>query len=479
MSVTDSSDSDRTVTLRLRISIAATFLIAVISLLGVLLVTFVGRAEIHQIDQQLDDSLPVARTINAASFPITTAPLRGFTTNHISAFYMAEITNGRRTVISTPLDADKASPKRPAELSTSRSHIFIETVGSKSGSLQWRAILIQRTGTDFDFLVAVPLTPVSATMNFLRDALLFGGIVMLAVVAATSYWIARLGLRPIAEVTEVADAIASGDRTRRVTEARHGTEAGKLADAFNLMLDEQLALEARLRQFVADASHELRTPVSVILGITELWRAGKLRDGEERDEAIHRIGRASSQMGTLVEELLLLARLDEGRALELTRVDLTQIVEDVARDASTTDPFRAVTVEVPGPVVVRGDSLALRRVVTNLVNNALRHTPAEAWIAIRLTLEQSDAQLEVRDAGPGMTSEEQRHAFDRFWQADPSRSRSGAGLGLAIVRGVILAHQGQVTLESDVASGTCITVSLPLIGEAVGEVVAPNDELAG
>jgi two-component system OmpR family sensor kinase len=285
------------VTLRLRITIAATFLIAATSLLGVLLVTFVGRAEIRQVDQQLKDSLPVARTIDPVS-PIAIAsgapPLRGFTTNHISAFYMAALTSGHRTVFSTPVDTKKASPKTPTVLTTSRSDPSIVTVGSKSGSVEWRAVLLKRTGTDDELIVAIPLTQVNATMNFLRDALLLGGIVMLAVVVAASYWIARLGLGPIAEVTEVADAIASGDRTRRVKKAKRGTEAGKLADAFNLMLDEQLALEARLRQFVADASHELRTPVSVILGIAELWRDGTLRGGEERDEAIHRIGRASA-----------------------------------------------------------------------------------------------------------------------------------------------------------------------------------------
>jgi two-component system OmpR family sensor kinase len=462
------------VTLRLRITIAATFLIAVTSLLGILLVAFVGRAEIRQIDQQLNDSLPVARSIDGVS-PISiangTAPFPGFTTNHISAFYMAAITRGHRLVISTPLDADRATPRTPTLLTTSRDNPSIATVGSRSGSVQWRAILLKRPGADDELLVAVPLTEVNTTMNFLRDALILGGIVMLAVVLAASYWIARLGLGPIAEVTEVADAIASGDRTRRVKKAKHGTEAGKLADAFNLMLDEQLALEARLRQFVADASHELRTPVSVILGITELWREGKLRSGEDRDEAIHRIGRASGQMGTLVEELLLLARLDEGQALERTSVDLAQLVNDVVVDASTTDPHRTVSFSTNGPAVVVGDPLGLRRVVANLINNALRHTPPDARIDVRLVAEGSLVRIEVEDTGPGMTSDELHHAFDRFWQADPSRSRSGTGLGLPIVRGIVEAHGGHVTLDSSPETGTRSTVTLPLAHAiAAGEV---------
>jgi two-component system OmpR family sensor kinase len=467
------------VTLRLRITIAATFLIAATSLLGVLLVTFVGRAEIRQVDQQLKDSLPVARTIDPVS-PIAIAsgapPLRGFTANHISAFYMAAITDGHRTVFSTPLDTSKASPQIPTLVTTSRSDPSIVTVGSTSGSVEWRAVLLKRSST-VELVVAVPLTEVNTTMSFLRDALLLGGIVMLAVVVAASYWIARLGLGPIADVTEVADAIASGDRTRRVKKAKRGTEAGKLADAFNLMLNEQLALEARLRQFVADASHELRTPVSVILGITELWREGKLRAGEESDEAIHRIGRASSQMGTLVEELLLLARLDEGQALERSPVELAQLVNDVVVDATTTDPTRQIALHVAGPVVVLGDALGLRRVVANLVNNALRHTPVEARVEVRLSVEGDLARLEVEDSGPGMTSDEQLHAFDRFWQADPSRSRSGAGLGLPIVRGVVEAHQGHVTLASSPDAGTCFTVTLPL-ASAVETSEGAKDELA-
>jgi two-component system OmpR family sensor kinase len=469
------------VSLRLRISIAAALLLVVLSVLGVLLVSFVGNAEVRQVDQQLEDTFPVARTIEGAtSIPSSssTSPPRSASANHLSAFYMAVITDGHRTVISTQLDTAKESPRSPEVLSTSKRDISIVTVGSRSGSQSWRAILVPRPNTNSDLLVAVSLSQVNSTMRFLRDALLLAGIIMLAVVVATGYWIARLGLRPIAEVTEVADAIAAGDRTRRVAKSKHGTEASKLADAFNLMLDEQLAIEERLRQFVADASHELRTPVSVIMGITDLWRQGKLRIGEESDEAIHRIGVAGGQMGTLVEELLLLARLDEGQPLGHSPVNLSQLVIDVVADAATTDPLRPVTVHVPGPVVVDGDNLGLRRVVANLVTNALRHTPADAEIEVRVTLEGEIARLEVRDAGPGMTSDEQRHAFDRFWQADSSRSRSGAGLGLPIVRGIVTAHHGHVTLESDSASGTRFTVTLPRRAATLDESVpGEHDEL--
>jgi two-component system OmpR family sensor kinase len=285
--------------------------------------------------------------------------------------------------------------------------------------------------------------------------------VVLVVVAATGFWIARLGLRPIAEVTEVADAITAGDRTRRVTMVRRRTEAGQLAQAFNMMLDEQYSLEAQLRQFVADASHELRTPVSVILGITELWRQGELRNGEERDEAIHRIGVSGNQMGKLVEELLLLARLDEGGPLDRAPVDLSQLIQEVVADGSTTDPHRTIAVKIPGSVVVQGDPSGLRRVVTNLVNNALRYTPHDAAVEVRLSVKGDVVMLEVEDSGPGMTHEEASHAFDRFWRADASRSRSGTGLGLPIVRSIVVAHAGGVILQSDSVAGTRVMVTLP------------------
>jgi two-component system OmpR family sensor kinase len=240
-----------------------------------------------------------------------------------------------------------------------------------------------------------------------------------------------------------------------------GTEAGKLARAFNVMLDEQQASETRLRQFVADASHELRTPVSVILGITELWRRGELRSGNQSDEAIHRIGVSGTQMGRLVEDLLLLARLDEGRPLEHEPVDLSRVVHDVVGDVVTTDPTRSIVLDAPLAVVVQGDEASLRQVAVNLVSNAIRHTPHGAGVKIRVFEQGNKALLEVADSGPGMTREDASRAFDRFWQADSSRSRSGAGLGLAIVRGIVDAHFGEVSLVSDIVTGTRVIVTIP------------------
>jgi len=453
--------------LRVRLLSATMVFIVVATLLGLMLVHSVRASEIRQVDQQLETFLPASRIAGNAKPP--TQPSSGstppvFNANHYSALYLAIITNGTRRVLSTPLGTKHAAPDLPTKNTTSLRHATIVTVRSTTGSLSWRAIRVTLPHAHSEILVAAPLNQVNATMRFLQLSLLLTGVIILAVLTATGIWITRLGLRPIAEVTEVAEAIVEGDRTRRVAGGQQGTEAGKLARAFNMMLDEQQDLESHLRQFVADASHELRTPVSVILGITELWRRGELRSGVQRDEAIHRIGASGAQMGRLVEDPLLLARLDEGRPLDNVQVDLGRVIRDVVADVVTTDPTRNVVLDAPSSAIVKGDEASLRQVAVNLVSNAIRHTSNDARVTVRVFERGDNVVLEVKDSGPGMTPEDAARAFDRFWQADPSRSRAGAGLGLAIVRGIVDAHQGAVTFASDVATGTRVSVSFPRRG---------------
>jgi two-component system OmpR family sensor kinase len=452
--------------LRVRLLSAALAFVVATSLLGLLLIHSVATSETRQIDQQLVSFLPTTRTVNTSTPPIeptlpTTPP--AFNTSHFSALYLAIVSAGKRRVLSTPLDTKRASPQLPKVVSTSLNNVTILTVTSRTGSLSWRAVLVALPHNQAEILVAAPLNQVDATMKFLRFALLLAGLIVLAVLIATGYWISRLGLRPIAEVTEVAEAIVEGDRTRRVATQRQRTEAGKLARAFNVMLDEQQALEARLRQFIADASHELRTPLTVILGITGLWRQGELRGGDQGDEAIHRIGASANQMGGLVEDLLLLARLDEGRPMDREPVDLSAVVRDVVVDVLTTAPTRTIALDVPPSIVVMSDEVSLRQIAVNLISNAVRHTPQGAGVVARVAEEENSVLLEVEDSGPGMTPEEASRAFDRFWQADSSRSSTGAGLGLAIVRSMVDALGGKVTLVSDTALGTRVLVIIPRI----------------
>jgi two-component system OmpR family sensor kinase len=450
--------------LRVRLLSAALAFVVATSLLGLLLIHSVATSETRQIDQQLVSFLPTTKTVNISTIPARpagrTTP-RPFNTSHFSALYLAIVSGGSRRVLSTPLDTKHTPPQLPKIVSTSLDNVKIVTVASRTGSLSWRAVLVALPHNRREILVAAPLNQVETTMRFLRFALLLAGLVVLAVLIATGYWISRLGLRPIAEVTDVAEAIVDGDRSRRVATFRQRTEAGKLARAFNVMLDEQQALEARLRQFVADASHELRTPLSVILGITGLWRRGELRVGVQRDEAIHRIGASANQMGSLVEDLLLLARLDEGRPMDRAPVDLSAVVRDVVADVLTTAPTRTIVLSVPSSVVVMGDEASFRQIGVNLVSNAVRHTPQEADVVIRVLEKGDSIVLEVEDSGPGMTPDEVSRAFDRFWQADSSRSSAGSGLGLAIVRSMVDALDGKVSLVSDTAKGTRVIVIIP------------------
>ncbi|HEX2702842.1 MAG TPA: HAMP domain-containing sensor histidine kinase [Solirubrobacteraceae bacterium] len=454
-------------TLRLRLGLAATLLAAVLATVGVLLVRTVESSEIAQTDRQLAATLPVAiglaRGPNAFTRPAhaKTPPLPS-RSNGLSDYYLAVLDGKRRHVISAPRSDSHLAPATPTVLSgVHRGGIVATTVSSVGGSTSWRALLLNSPGSSRRVLLAVSLATVVATTNTLRLAVILGGLGVAAVLAAAGLWVARLGLRPIAEVTAVADAIVNGDRSRRVASSDSRTEAAHLARVFNVMLDNQAVLEGQLRQFVADASHELRTPTSVVSGLAQLWRQGDLREGEQLDQAMRRIGQAAERMHRLVEELLLLARLDEGSPMERAQVDVAALTREVVTDVAALHPSRTIELDTNATILTVGDKEALRRMIGNLVRNALAHTPANSPVAVKLSAADGGALLEVRDGGPGMTRTEATHAFDRFWRAERSRVRNGSGLGLPIVAGIAEAHGGSVTLDSDPEGGTTVTVALP------------------
>ncbi len=293
---------------------------------------------------------------------------------------------------------------------------------------------------------------------------------VIAVLSLVTWWVLRLGVRPIRAMTTAASTIAAGDLSHRVPEAEHGTEAGELGEALNAMLariesafDERTRSEARLRRFVADASHELRTPVTTIRGYGELYRHGGLRGEGELDEAMRRTEQEATRMGNLVADLLELARLDQGRPLERRRVALDDLAADAVRDALAVHPERTVT-DTTEPVEVTGDAERLRQVLANLVTNAVEHTPAGTTVAVHVRAVDGWAQLVVADDGPGMAPDDVERAFERFHRADPSRSRErgGSGLGLSIVEAIVTAHGGTVGLTSELGRGTVVAVHLPL-----------------
>ena len=311
---------------------------------------------------------------------------------------------------------------------------------------------------------ALPLTDVERAVDRLVAVEALATVFILVVLGFVTWWVIRLGVRPIKQMTETATAIAGGDLSHRVPDVAPGTEAGELGDALNVMLGRIEESQEQLKQFVADASHELRTPITTIRGYAELYRSGGLDEPGELAEAMRRTEQEAERMGGLVDDLLHLARLDQGRPLEREPVDVAALARDAARDGQAVDPARPLTVDADGPLVVRGDEARLRQVLANLVTNAIVHTDPGTAVAVRARRLGDDAVVEVTDRGAGMPPEIAARAFERFFRADASRARhrGGSGLGLAIVHATVTAHGGAVELESAPGTGTTVRVTLPL-----------------
>jgi two-component system OmpR family sensor kinase len=372
--------------------------------------------------------------------------------------------------IGAPPKLPDGLPGSAAQRDSQTSRIF--TTGSEGGSsLRYRVLATGLGSAQGTIVVAFPLGDVDAT---LRRLLLVEGIVtasVLAAVAALALWLVRLGMRPLTQMEQAAAGIAAGDLSRRVEPADGRTEVGRLGLALNSMLErieaaftERRATEARLRRFVADASHELRTPLTSIRGYAELFRRGADVRPEDLAKSMRRIEEESSRMGTLVEELLLLARLDQGPRLDRRPVDLATVARDAVEDARAVEPGRPIDVEDPGPIVIDGDDARLRQVAANLLSNALEHTPPGTPVHVRVTTDGDQAMLEVADEGPGLEHDQAAKVFDRFFRVDPARSRDngGLGLGLSIVAAIVQAHGGWVSVETSPGGGATFIVALPI-----------------
>jgi two-component system OmpR family sensor kinase len=319
-------------------------------------------------------------------------------------------------------------------------------------------------------VAAVPLANVDAAVVEARRILVAAGAVALAIVALMVWYSIRRSLRPIDHMIDAAERIAGGELTARTTVTNPASEVGHLARALNTMLDrlqaamaDRAASEERMRRFVADASHELRTPLTSVRGYAELHRQGA-RSPEEVERGMRRIEREARHMEALVEDLLLLARLDQGRPVGDEPVDLTAIVRGAVDGARAADRHRSVELRVPEePATVRGDHHRLRQVLDNLLANVRDHTDPGARATVCLTHADGAVTVTVSDDGPGMSADEAAHAFERFWQAQPTttRPRPGAGLGLPIVAQLVAAHGGTIALDSSPGGGTSVVVTLP------------------
>ena len=462
----------------LRLSLRARLLAGmglVVIALVVLALIITATTQNHLI-QQVDDRLSVAG--GPERFP--NGPPRNDTTgtndnvDRPSDFYFGRFDASGKltTVFGSDFAGDgQASPDvtlAEAKSSVTSGQPF--TVDAVDGGTRYR-VLARQFGDGVIGITAQPLTDVDDTVNQLIFLEVLATSIIVAVLGAVTWWVVRLGIRPIKRMTETAARIADGDRSQRVAEMPSATEAGQLGGALNHMLErlddafaQQTASEDRLRRFVADASHELRTPVTTIRGYAELYRVGGLDSDESLSEAMRRTEQEAIRMARLVEDLLNLAKLDEGRPLERRDVDLAALVSDAAHDAAAVDPDRSITAAAARPVVVQGDEDRLRQVIANVVGNALVHTPAGTPIELRVDAVDGSARIAVTDHGAGMPPEVAAKVTQRFYRADPARARNrgGSGLGMSIADAAVVAHGGSIGVDSVVGQGTTVTVTLPV-----------------
>jgi two-component system OmpR family sensor kinase len=358
-------------------------------------------------------------------------------------------------------------------------------VSDRDDGPRWRAVVAVLPDGSGSIATARSLDDVDGTVSQLVVIETSVGIVVLLLLGSLGYLMVRTSLRPLAHVEATAAAIAAGDLSRRVPERDPRTEVGRLARAFNAMLGhieaafsarEQSeaaarASEERMRRFVADASHELRTPLTSIRGFAELYRQGAVREPADVARVMGRVEAEAQRMGVLVDDLLLLARLDQQRPLERTPVDLAALAADAVHDARAVAPDRPISLRVhpaDRPPVVLGDEARLRQVVANLVSNAIMHTPAATQVEVTVSVLPAAVEVQVRDSGPGMPAEDAARVFERFYRADPSRTRAhgGTGLGLSIVAALVAAHGGTVDVDTAPGEGASFRVRLPLLSGA-------------
>jgi len=461
-------------------SLSGRLLIGIVSLvvLGLLVAdvatyTALQSFMLGRVDSQLTNGRPAAVGVlggpgperNAAGqFPIGT---------------VVELLRPDGTEIGNPLRYDfpsstsSALPVRPSSLpSGSEQHPALLTLAGTGGVSQYRAAIWPEDSFQGDYvLLAIPMNDVNATLGQLLQLEVLISLGVVAATAVLALIIIRIGLRPLQRMAGVAQDIAAGDLTRRVEPATEDTEIGRLGIALNGMLSqieaafgERTRSEQRLRRFIADASHELRTPLTSVRGYAEMLRRGAQESPEDASVARRRIEEESMRMSLMVDDMLVLARLGQGRPLEQAPVDLQSIARDAVADAHAVAPKRSITLDAPAPVVVTGDDTRLRQAMGNLIRNALVHTPSESPIEVALETHDGLATMSVVDHGPGLKPDDAGRVFEAFYRADPSRSRDsgGAGLGLSIVAAVVDAHGGSVKVTETPGGGATFEVELPI-----------------
>jgi two-component system OmpR family sensor kinase len=429
--------------------------------------------------------------------------------------YLVELLDTSGQVLA-PSGLGKAGPSVPVSKAWLKAHSGqLETVPAQSGSDNWEVIAKEFTvqlqnGFEVSpatviLVVGTNLGNVNQTIRQLAGIDLIVSTIILVGLVVVGVAIVRASLRPLTDIEKTAEAIAAGDLSRRVPDRDPATEVGRLGRSLNLMLgrietsfraqeESEVAArrsEERMRQFVADASHELRTPLTAMRGYAEYYRQrGGVAQGNgsltkaDLDRIMQRVEQESARMGVLVEDMLLLARLDQQRPIEHRPVDLLTLALDAVQDARMIAPGRGIelTVGSGAAFLVLGDEVRLRQVIGNLMSNALTHTPDGTPVEVRVLAGPRQpvpsVVLEVTDQGPGLRPEQAERVFERFYRADAARTRKagGTGLGLAIVAALVTAHGGTVALDTAPGQGSTFRITLPLAPEAQ---TAPADDTPG
>ena len=462
---------------------------------------------------------------------------------HITSTYappdVVEVLNTQGQVLTPSIATGQSVPNVPTDQAWLQAHSGqVTTVPGLQGGDNWLVITKQLANAQVYgpvgpvgdpqtviLVVGVNLGTVNQTLGWLARLDLLVGLIIVLALAIVGVAIVRASLRPLTDIEKTARAIAAGDLSRRVPDQDPGTEVGRLGRSLNSMLAQiessfyaQAQSEAaarrseeRMRQFVADASHELRTPLTAMRGYAEYYRQrGGMQDGTgpgrhdqpstelgsnglgsngqldraDMDRIMQRVEQESARMGVLVEDMLLLARLDQQRPLEHRPVDLLTLAADAVQDARIIAPDREITLDVGSGAafLILGDEVRLRQVIGNLMNNALTHTPEGTPVAVRVLAGPRQpvpsVVLEVADQGPGLRQDQAEHVFERFYRADQARTRKagGTGLGLAIVAALVAAHDGTVALMTAPGQGATFRITLPLAPEAQDDQLDESDQ---
>ena len=474
-------------TLRLRLVLALVVLLtAGLALFGVTTYSLYAHSQYQRLDIQLRSSEPQIHAaldmaagladqrgrgdgFGAGNGPPGSPTGPGGAPTYIPPTAWAELIDRSGTVLSH-IAPGTTEPDLPHTLPAATTTAKFFSVDSSGGHGGYRVMVISDGANNaYTTVVAFPTTEAVNALHRLVLIELFGALALLVALSGGSWLVLRSGLRPLERMAVTARSITSGDLSQRVSPSGGASEVGQLGLALNTMLGdievafrEREATELKLRQFLADASHELRTPLTSIQGFAELFRVSGEHARVDLPTILRRIEEESARMKVLVEDLLLLARLDETRPVERKPVDLAVLAADACSDAVATEGNRAITLDAPEPVVVAGDEDHLRQAIANLVTNAVRHTPPGTPIEVSARLVEGAATVAVRDHGHGLDPSALAHVFDRFWRADNARVGAGAGLGLAIVSSIATEHGGGAAARNVEDGGAEFTLTLPL-----------------